>query len=262
MDLGLRGKVAAVSAASKGLGRACAEALAREGCDVAICARGEEALRAAEKDLGALGVRVHAMTLDLSEPDACERFIADTVAVLGRLDIVVANNAGPPIGGSEDFDDDAYRAALEANMLVHVRLARAAVPHMRARGWGRIINITSAAAKQPIEGLILSNVARTSVAGFAKTLSFEVGPHGITVNTVAPGPHRTDRLLNLARARMEAEGIGEDEALAPFAGGVPAGRIGEPAEFGALVAFLASERAGFIHGVTIQVDGGQTRSLL
>jgi 3-oxoacyl-[acyl-carrier protein] reductase len=133
---------------------------------------------------------------------------------------------------------------------------------MRTRGWGRIINVTSAAVKQPIEGLILSNVARTGVAGFAKTLSFELGPDGITVNTVAPGPHRTDRLLSLARARMEAEGIDEDEALAPFAGGVPVGRIGEPAEFGALVAFLASERAGFINGVTIQVDGGQTRSLL
>jgi 3-oxoacyl-[acyl-carrier protein] reductase len=259
MDLGLRGKVAAIGASSKGLGRACAEALAREGCDVAISARGRDALEATAADLSALGVRVHAVVADLAEPGACESFVASTVEVLGRLDIVVCNNGGPPGGPSDAFDDDAYRAAMEGSFLIHVRLARAAIPHMRARGWGRIVNITSGAAKQPIEGLVLSNAARPAVAGYAKTLSFEVGRDGITVNTVAPGPFRTDRIMQLVRARMEGEGIGEEEALAPLAGNVPVGRIGDPAELGALVAFLASEQAAYLTGTTIQVDGGQTR---
>lgn len=259
MDLGLGGKAAAVAAASKGLGRACAEALAREGCDVAICARHADGVDATVADLRALGVRAHGMALDLSEPGACERFVEGAAAAFGRLDVVVCNNGGPPAGGTDAFDDDAYRAALEANLLVTVRLARAAVPHMRARGWGRVIAITSGAAKQPIDGLVLSNVTRAGVAGFLKTLSFEVARDGITVNTVAPGPFRTDRILQLARARMEAEGIDEETALQPFAGNVPVGRIGEPAEFGALVAFLASEQAAYLNGTTIQIDGGQTR---
>ncbi len=249
MDLGLRGKVAAVSAASKGLGRASAEALAAEGCDVAICARGEDALREAEAALGAHGAKVFALAADLNDADAPRRFIDEASAALGGIDILVANNGGPPPGAVADFDDDAFRAALENNFLATVRLARAALPHMWERRWGRIIALTSAAVKQPIPGLGLSNTARAAVGGWAKTLATEVGADGITVNVVAPGPFETDR--------MKALGGLLDEMRKT----IPVGRVGQPEELGALVAFLASERAAYLNGVTIQIDGGQTRSL-
>lgn len=261
MDLGLAGRAAAVAAASKGLGRACAEALAREGCDVAICARGEDVLRATEKDLAALGVRVHAVALDLAEPGACERFVEEAAAAFGRLDVLVANNGGPQPGGALAHADDAYRRAYESQVLVMVRLARAAVPHMRARGWGRIVFITSSAAKQPIPNLVLSNSMRPSVIAFAKTLADEVAPDGITVNCVAPGPFATDRVRALAEDRAAREGIPLERAM-QIGGRIPVGRIGDPAELGALVAFLAGERAGYITGTTIAADGGQARSLL
>lgn len=262
MDLGLRGKVAAVAASSKGLGRASAEALAREGADVAVCARGAEGLDAAADSLRAMGVRVHAVALDLGEAGACERFIDGTVAELGSVDVLVANNGGPASGPAEQFDLEQWRDALERNLLVSVRLARAALPHMRARGWGRIINITSMSAKQPIDGLVLSNAARAGVLGWAKTLASELAPSGITVNSIAPGPFHTDRIQSLAEQRASREGITVADALRAHESTVPMGRLGRPAEFGAVVAFLASEQASFLTGATIQVDGGFVRGLL
>jgi 3-oxoacyl-[acyl-carrier protein] reductase len=262
MDLGLKGRAAAVAASSKGLGRASALELAREGCDVAICARGREALDATAAQIEALGVRVRATACDLVEPGACEAFINDAADTFGRLDIVVTNVGGPPTGSAVTFTDEDHRRVLEQNLLVAVRLSRAAIPHLRAGRFGRIINITSQAAKEPIDGLVLGNTARAAVAGFAKSLANELAPEGITVNTAAPGAHRTDRIIEVTSQLAERQGISHEEALKAWAAATRMGRLGEPEEFGALVAFLASERASYISGTTIAVDGSSSRSLL
>ena len=262
MDLGLKGRVAAVAAASKGLGRAIAEELAREGADLAICARNEEPLRAAQKELEALGARVHATPIDLAASGEPERFVEEAASVYGRLDILVCNVGGPPSGPFVDKEVDDFRAALEQNLLSYIRMTHSALPHLRSNGWGRIVMITSTSSKEPIPGLILGNTARTGIGGFAKTLSIELARTGITVNIVAPGPFLTDRQRELAEQRAQRENITVEQALDDMRNFVPMGRIGDPAELAALVAFLCSERASYITGTTIQADGGMTRSLL
>jgi len=242
MDLGLRGRVALVTAASKGLGRAAALALAGEGAAVAICARGEEALRRTEQDLVAGGGDVLATVADVTDPGAPRRLVEATVERFDRLDIVVANAGGPPPGRALDVDDDALRSALEANFLTSVRLVREAVPHMRERGWGRICLITSFSVKQPIPTLALSNSARTALWAWAKTAASDLFGEGITLNLACPGHHATDRMKQL--------GTTSDR---PF---------GDPADFGRVVAFLCSEPAGYVSGAALQVDGAQTAGLL
>lgn len=262
MDLGLKGRVALVAASSRGLGRACAVAFAREGADVAVCARGKDALRDAEAELVELGVRVHATVADLAIAEDCRRFVQGAAEALGRVDVLVNNCGGPPSGAFDSFGEEDYRRALDLNLLSTVRMSYAAIPAMRRNRWGRIVNLTSVAAKQPLEGLVLSNTARTAVLGFAKTLATALAREGITVNTVCPGPTLTDRIRSLATQRGEREGIAVEQALAAYTSDIPMSRLGKPEEIAALVVFLASEPASFITGTTIQVDGGLVRALL
>jgi 3-oxoacyl-[acyl-carrier protein] reductase len=241
MDLGIEGKVALVTAASRGLGRGSAEALAAEGARLVICARNEDSLHNTGEALAAQGADVLAIAADITDPTAPDRLIGAAVERFGRLDIVVANAGGPPPGNSLELDDDAIRAAVEANLLSSVRLVRGALPYMRAQGWGRLCCISSYSVVQPIPGLALSNTARSGLRAWAKTAAADLAAEdvGITLNLVCPGLHATDRMREL--------------------GGT--GPMGDPADFGRVVAFVCSVHAGFVNGATIVVDGGATLAL-
>jgi len=262
MDLGIRGRVALVAASSRGLGRASAEALAAEGADLVLCARGREALdETADHIRRTAGVRVVAVAADVADPADVAR-VADAAAALGPVDILVTNGGGPPAGPFESHGDEAWRAAVRTNLESVIGLTRAVLPGMKARRWGRIINVTSIAVKQPVDGLILSNSVRAAVTGFARTLANEVAPYGVTVNNVMPGYTRTARVDELARANAGRRGTSPDDEFAAWERQIPMGRLGEPAEFAAMVAFLASAQASYTTGASIPVDGGWIRSLL
>jgi 3-oxoacyl-[acyl-carrier protein] reductase len=262
MDLGLRGKVALVPASSKGLGRACALELAREGCAVAICGRDEAALRAAAQEIaGATGATVLPVAADLARAEDIVRFVASARAELGDPVILVTNAGGPPAASFEQLDDAAWEAGFNLTVLSVVRLIRAVLPGMRAARWGRIVNITAISAKQPIDGRAVSNTLRPGIVGLAKTLAVELAPDGITVNNVAPGYINTEEIRELVGRRMQP-GMTAEEAVVPVYSRGLMGRLGEPEELAATVAFLASERASFITGATIAVDGGASRGLL
>ncbi len=264
MDLGLRDKVAIVMAASKGLGRACAEALAAEGARVTIGARSAQALEQTAQEIQhATGSRVLAVPTDVTRAEDMEAIVAATVREFGRVDILVNNAGGPPAGTFDSFGDAQWQAAFELNLLSTVRLIRLVLPHMRKTGSGRIITIVSTSVKQPIDGLLLSNSIRSGVIGLAKTLSVELAPDNITVNNVCPGRILTDRLRNLYHINERVQqGTSEEAMLKEMAQGVPMGRVGKPEELGAFVAFLASQQASYITGTTTQIDGGLVRSLL
>ena len=253
--------VALVCAASKGLGRACAEALVRDGVRVAICARGGPALKEAADAMRRAGGDVIAIEADLRRAEDIERALAATVDAFGGLDILVTNTGGPPSGPFMSLDEAAWRDAIDSILLSVVRLCRGAVPRMEARGGGRIINVTSISVRQPIAGLVLSNALRAAVTGLAKTLSVELASRNILVNCVAPGYTRTDRVVELSAATAAREGISEEEADRRIVDQIPMGRMGTPAEFGEVVRFLASPAASFVTGVTIPVDGGWTKGL-
>jgi 3-oxoacyl-[acyl-carrier protein] reductase len=260
MDLGLSGSVAVVYAASRGLGYASARLLAEEGCDVALCARDPARLAAAAERIRAeTGRRVLAHAMDVADGPAHAAFAAAVQAAFGRCDVLVLNSGGPRPGTFDALDEDAFRAAADLLLLNAVRGAKAFLPLLRAGGRGaRIIALTSTSVREVLPNLMLSNSLRGAVAGWAKTLARELGPEGITVNCVAPGTIDTERIAELAAANASRLGIAIDEARRQFIARIPAGRLGRPEEFAAAVAFLASQRAAFISGTTLVVDGAQT----
>ncbi|HYN80111.1 MAG TPA: SDR family oxidoreductase [Gemmatimonadaceae bacterium] len=262
MDLGLRGKIALVAAASRGLGRAVAEELAAEGASLVICARGETALHEAAAAIrGSSGVEVEAVAADVARPEDVERLVKAAFDRFGRVDILVTNAGGPASGTFESLGPEKWSDAVQLTLLSTVNLCRAVLPGMRERRWGRIINVTSIAVKQPVEGLMLSNSLRAGVTGFARTLANEVARDGITVNNILPGYTRTQRVEELARATAAREKISVAEAMKKSEAEIPMRRLGEPKEFAAVAAFLASERASYVTGTSIQVDGGWIKSL-
>lgn len=262
MDLGLRGKVALVAASSTGLGRAAAEELAAEGADLVICARSEGPLAEAKASLEATGSRVVAVAANLTDPDDVVKVVEAGMEAFGRIDILITNTGGPPSGPFETHGPEVWDEAVRQNLMSVVNLTRAVLPGMKERGWGRILNVTSIAVKQPVDGLMLSNSIRAAVTGFARTLANEVAPFGITVNSVMPGFTGTDRLGELAEKQAAREGLTPEDIYARWNTQIPMGRIGDPKEFAALMTFLASERASYITAASIPVDGGWIRSLV
>ena len=263
MDLGIRGKVALVAASSRGLGRASAEALAAEGVDLVLCARGEDALRASAADIRrTAGVRVVEVVADVATQAGIDAVLRAAEREFGRVDILVTNGGGPPAGPFESHAPEAWDAAVRANLTSVVELVRGVLPGMRERKWGRIVNVTSIAVKQPVDNLILSNSVRAAVTGFARTLANEVARDGITVNNVMPGYTRTARVEELAARTASLHGTPPAATFAAWEREIPMGRLGEPAEFGAMVAFLCSSHASYTTGASIPVDGGWIKSLL
>ena len=262
MELGLTGKVALVTAASKGLGFATAMGLAREGAKVAICSRTEPAIRdAAERIREETGAEVLALHADVTLPADLIRIVEQTATHFGALHIVVSNSGGPPAGTFESLDESKWQLALDSTLLSTARLVGAALPHLKSAGWGRILVITSTSARQPIPNLLLSNTLRAGIIGLCKTLSQEFAPYNITVNNVAPGSFDTDRLKHLYELNAQKAGISIGEAKRQMEMKIPLGRLGEPEELANAMVFLASTAASYITGQTILVDGGQTLGL-
>jgi 3-oxoacyl-[acyl-carrier protein] reductase len=262
MELGLSGRVALVAAASGGIGYASALELAREGARVLICSRDEGRVReAAERITSETGVEATGVAADVTSDDDVERFVNTALDAAGRVDVLVTNAGGSPGSTFDETGLDAYRRAFELNALSAIRLARLALPVMRERGWGRIINVTSISVKQPITGLLLSNTVRAGLTGWAKTLSNEVAADGVTVNNVAPGWTLTSRQEQHAIERGARQGKTKQEMIEGWADEVPMKRMARPEEIAAAVAFLASERASYITGQTLVVDGGWVKGI-
>jgi 3-oxoacyl-[acyl-carrier protein] reductase len=263
MDLGLKNKVAMVGGASKGLGLAVARALAADGAHVCIASRDQAAVKAAADAInGAGGGRALAVAADLSQADAIAAWHAAAVKEFGGIDLLFANTGGPPAGTSLSFDDAAWQAAFELLLLSAVRTVRLVVPDMKARGGGAILIGTSSTVKEPVPNLALSNVMRSGATAFAKTLSIELAPDKIRVNTLIPGRIATDRLRQLDEGNAKRAGISLEEQQKRGAGTIPIGRYGAPDDFGRVGAFLLSDAASYITGASVQVDGGLIKGLL
>lgn len=263
MDFMLKNRVAAVAAASKGLGKATALELAKEGARLAICSRNTERVQNTADEIRQLvGAEILSVTADLSTKAGCEHFIAETIGHFGQLDILVTNAGGPPSGPAIGINDDQWEFAIQQNLLSTVRMVYAALPHILKSDQGRIIAITSVSAKQPLENLVLSNATRAGVLGFIKSLANELGHTGVTFNAILPGWTKTERVVELLATTARTRAITPEEAAASIAASIPARRMGTPEEFAAALTFLASGRASFVNGVALQVDGGRSQGLL
>jgi 3-oxoacyl-[acyl-carrier protein] reductase len=263
MDLGIEGKVAIVTAASRGLGRGCAEQLAAEKCKLAICSRDEAVANQAAAEISAAAkTEVIGFGADVRKTEDIDRLLAQTSRSLGDPEILVTNAGGPPPGNFATTAIEDYEKALNLNLMSAVHLIRGVTPAMQSRGWGRIIAITSISVKQPIGTLLLSNMARAGLTGFLKTIATELAPDGITVNALLPGTHQTSRIDQLIQHRVEQENKTRDEILREMKDANPSRTIGDPSDFGAAAAFLASVQANFITGQNLLVDGGNYKGLL
>ncbi len=262
MDLGLKDRVALVAASSTGLGKAVALGLAREGAKLALCSRKEAAVeRAAEEIRRETGAEVLARAVDVTSYEQVQAFVAAVVERFGRIDICVANAGGPPSKSFAETTVEDWHRAAELNLMSTVYLARETLPLMAERRWGRFLSITSVSVKQPVDGLILSNSIRSGVVGLMKTLANEYGPYNVLVNNVCPGYTATDRLIELANTLAKKSGVSPAEVEKRWTTQVPLGRVGQPEEFANLVVFLASERASYITGTSIAVDGGIVKGM-
>jgi len=263
MDLGLRNKVALVAGGSLGLGRAVATLLSHEGARVAICALDDDNLpKAADAIRQETGGEVLAVPADLTNIEESREFVRKSAAHFGTVDILVNNAGGPPSVPLLEIDDDLWQFGFRLNLMSTIAMTTEAVPIMKDKQWGRIINMTSISVKQPIDGLILSNTIRSGVIGFAKTLSTELAPYNVTVNSVCPGYTLTDRVRNLAKVVAAREDTTPEEIVKRWEAAIPMARLGTPEEFAALVAFLASDKSGYITGAAIQIDGGWYKGVM
>jgi 3-oxoacyl-[acyl-carrier protein] reductase len=262
MDLDLTGKVALVTAASKGLGRATATQLAAEGARVMISSRGEEQLaRTAAEIADSTGAQVEHYAADVSDASGLDRLIRETEQKLGGIDVLVNNAGGPRPGGFDALDDAAWQEAFELNLMSTVRLIRGVLPHMREHGWGRIVTIASSSIKQPIENLLLSNTYRVAILGLAKSLAIEFAPDGVLINTVGPGRIATDRVAGMDATRAEKAGISVEEVRRQTERAIPMGRYGTAEEFGKVAAFLVSGANTYLTGQHFLVDGGMVKAI-
>jgi len=263
MDLGLKGRVAIVAAASTGLGRAVATELAKEGAKVAICARTSSTLEKTANEIHKeTGGEILHKTVDVTRESEVASFVSATEQRFGKIEICVTNSGGPPSKLFADTRPEDWRSAVDLLLLSTVYFARETLPRMKKNGWGRFITITSTTVKQPVEGLLLSNSVRSAVSGLAKTLAGEYAKFGITVNNVCPGYTGTDRLNELSEAIAVRNKTSVEEVVDSWKKEIPAGRIGTPEEFAAVVAFLASEKASYVNGVSVAIDGGIVRGML
>ena len=263
MDLGIKGRVAVIGGGSKGLGKACALSLAQEGANVAICSRNAEDLEAAAQEIRASSdAQVLAVPGDLSRLPDIQNLIQTTVDHFGGLDIVVCNSGGPPEGRAVDTSEETWDRAIQMSLNFFIRMAREVVPHLKKQKWGRIINILASTVYQPIDNLVTSGVTRMGAVAYAKSLADEVGRDNILVNNVAPGFLLTDRMVHIFETRAAETGQSTEEALRARSSSIPLGRFGRPEELADLVAFLASEKNGYVTGTTILVDGGVVRSVM
>ncbi|HSG32271.1 MAG TPA: SDR family oxidoreductase [Thermodesulfobacteriota bacterium] len=262
MELGLKDKVAIVPASSKGLGRAVAMGLAAEGAKLTICSRNEDDINKTAKEIiDTTGSQVLALNADVSDQKELEYIVNKTTDTFGTIHILINNAGGPPFGYFDQFDMEQWQKAIELNLFSTIRLTQLVTPYMIDNMWGRIINITSIAVKQPLDGLILSNTSRAGVTGFAKTISNELAKHNILVNNVCPGRIFTDRIKSLADSRAKQEGKSFEQIIEAMQSDIPVGKIGTPEEFANMVVFLASEKASYITGNTIQIDGGLLKGI-
>jgi len=262
MDLGLKNKVAVVFAASKGLGKAAAESLAKEGCRVAICSRDEQNINQAAKEIHTeTNAEIFPFVVDVENGNQIREFLSAVQKKWQKIDILVNNAGGPPVKTFEETSDEEWEKYFNITLMSVIRSIREVIPIMREKKWGRIINVTSISVKEPIMGLIYSNSLRMAVIGLAKTLSRELGPDGITVHNVAPGFHRTDGLERIVKKRVE-NGEKAEEIYKEWEQTIPARKIGEPEDLAALITFLASDKAHYMSGTTIAVDGGKISGVL